>query len=146
MSSAVAPPSLTMKFAWRSEILAPPCAAPLRPARSTSAPADVRGGFAVGLHLPDGRSIGAVDRFAVQTLCYRVVDGELRFAARADELAGPRPEIEPQAIFDTSKGPVWLLEEYRPEAEAYSLYLSPDRQGHNLIARRFAGFCPNRPD
>lgn len=50
--------------------------------------------------------------------------------------------IVPHAIFDSPKGPVWLLEEYRPEAEAYSLYLSPDRQGADLLSRRFAGLCP----
>ncbi|HTV01980.1 MAG TPA: hypothetical protein VMF13_15640, partial [Luteitalea sp.] len=52
--------------------------------------------------------------------------------------------IVPHAIFDSPKGPVWLLEEYRPEAEAYSLYLSPDRNGHDLLTRRFAGLCPTR--
>ena len=62
--------------------------------------ASVTGDFAVGLHLPDGRSFMAVDRFAIQTLCYRVVDGQLRFAARADDLADTSTEIDPQAIFD----------------------------------------------
>ena len=42
----------------------------------------------------------AVDRFAIQTLCYRVVDGQLRFAERADTLADARTPIDPQAIFD----------------------------------------------
>lgn len=60
----------------------------------------VTGDFAVGLVEPDGRVYMAVDRFAIRTLCYRVDDGQLRFAARADELAGTSPEIDPQAIFD----------------------------------------------
>ena len=62
--------------------------------------ASVTGDFAVGLHLPDGRSFMAVDRFAIQTLCYRVVEGHLHFAARADELADASTEVDPQAIFD----------------------------------------------
>ncbi len=40
ISAAVAPPSLTMKLACAGETRAPPTDAPLRPARSTSAPAD----------------------------------------------------------------------------------------------------------
>ncbi len=60
----------------------------------------VNGDFAVGLEDPQGRVFLAVDRFAVQTLCYRVVDGQLRFARRADELADAEPQIDTQAIFD----------------------------------------------
>ena len=60
----------------------------------------VAGDFAVGLREPGGRTFLAVDRFAVQTLCYRIVDGQMRFAARADALAGPNAPLDPQAIFD----------------------------------------------
>lgn len=44
----------------------------------------------------------AVDRFGVHTLCYRIIDGKLHFAERADALARlePRADIDPQAIFD----------------------------------------------
>ncbi len=42
----------------------------------------------------------AVDRFAIESLCYRVENGQLRVAARADELADASTEIDPQAIFD----------------------------------------------
>jgi asparagine synthase (glutamine-hydrolysing) len=60
----------------------------------------VPGGFALGLTLDDGRVLLAVDRFAEQTLCWQLTPaGELRFAARADEL-GAGGEIDPQAIFD----------------------------------------------
>jgi len=60
-----------------------------------------QGEFAVALNTPDGaRAFGAVDRFSVRTLCYRVQGGRLHMAERADELAGPQPEIDPQAIFD----------------------------------------------
>src|SRR4051794_3460352 len=62
--------------------------------------ARVGGDFAVGLRDAGGRVVLAVDRFAVQTLCYRVVDGQLRFAARADALADADAALDPQAIFD----------------------------------------------
>lgn len=61
---------------------------------------DVTGDFAVGLREPSGRTFLAVDRFAMQTLCYRMVGSELRFATRADALADASTEIDPQAIFD----------------------------------------------
>ena len=64
------------------------------------AAAGVTGDFAVGLIDEQGRGFLAVDRFSIQPLCYRVVDGQLRFAARADELADAGTEIDPQAIFD----------------------------------------------
>ncbi|MFM9916854.1 MAG: asparagine synthetase B family protein [Rhizobacter sp.] len=60
----------------------------------------VHGNFAVGLRLDDGRVVLAVDRFAQQTLCYRVVDGALCFAERADALREGGSDIDPQAIFD----------------------------------------------
>jgi len=41
-----------------------------------------------------------VDHFAIQSLCYRVVDGQLRSAPRADDLADASTPIDPQAIFD----------------------------------------------
>ncbi len=56
------------------------------------------GGFAVGLRDEAGRSFLAVDRFAEHTLCWRLVDGELRWAERADTLGAT--ELDPQAIFD----------------------------------------------
>ena len=64
------------------------------------APAGVSGDFAIALHLPDGKTFLAVDRFAIQTLCYRVADGRLLSAPRADILADTQLEIDPQAIFD----------------------------------------------
>ncbi|MFO1268266.1 MAG: asparagine synthase-related protein [Rubrivivax sp.] len=63
--------------------------------------ARLTGAFAFGHHdAASGRTLLAVDRFAVRTLCYRVVGGELRFAERADELAGPFDALDPQALFD----------------------------------------------
>lgn len=70
-------------------------------ARGTkSAASCVTGDFAVGLSLPNGSTFIAVDRFAVHTLCYRVDNGQLRFAARVEELVDASTEIDPQAIFD----------------------------------------------
>ncbi len=60
----------------------------------------VSGNFAVGVRGADDRCLLAIDRFAIQTLCYRVEGGQLRFASRADELADASTEIDPQAIFD----------------------------------------------
>ena len=64
------------------------------------APKAVHGDFAVGITAADGSVFLAVDRFAIRTMCYRIQDGVLRFSADARELAGPAPEIDPQAIFD----------------------------------------------
>jgi len=64
------------------------------------AAAGASGDFAVALRDASGRTFLAVDRFAVRTLCYRLVDGELRFAPRADDLAGRDGALAPQAIFD----------------------------------------------
>ncbi len=60
----------------------------------------VSGDFAFGVTDTTGRTSLAVDRFAIQTLCYRVKDGELLFGPRADTLADATTEIDPQAIFD----------------------------------------------
>ncbi|EHR71994.1 asparagine synthase (glutamine-hydrolyzing) [Burkholderiales bacterium JOSHI_001] len=62
--------------------------------------ASVSGSFAFGLQDRTGRTVLAVDRFGIETLCYRVVDGKLRFAARADDLADSQTPIDPQALFD----------------------------------------------
>ncbi|MBP2665278.1 MAG: asparagine synthase (glutamine-hydrolyzing) [Firmicutes bacterium] len=61
---------------------------------------DVAGDFAVGLTDANGRTILAVDRFAVRSLCYRVEGGRIHFASRADELADAHTEIDAQAIYD----------------------------------------------
>lgn len=64
------------------------------------APCSVSGDFSVALSMCDGTTFLAVDRFSIQPLCYRVENGRLRFAARADALADPGREIDPQAIYD----------------------------------------------
>ena len=60
------------------------------------------GAFAVALDLSPSRTFLAVDRFAIQPLCWRLIQGRLHFAERADTLAAmePKAAVEPQAIFD----------------------------------------------
>ena len=62
------------------------------------AAASARGAFAVGLQLPAGGTFLAVDRFAQQTLCWRLEQGTLTFGERADGLGCA--DIDPQAVFD----------------------------------------------
>jgi asparagine synthase (glutamine-hydrolysing) len=62
------------------------------------APTHVGDDFAIAMTLPDGRSFLAIDRFANQTLCYRVNNGRIEFANRADAFSAT--ELDPQAIFD----------------------------------------------
>ena len=83
-----AAPDLTA--AWRGVLQGAP----------ESALRGVNGDFAVGLRDNGNRTLLAVDRFAIRTLCYRIDNGQLRFAERADALADSGAEIDPQAIFD----------------------------------------------
>ncbi|MFO1331768.1 MAG: asparagine synthase-related protein, partial [Rubrivivax sp.] len=84
--------------AWRAALAE---AAP-GPEGAAAVAGAVGGDFAVGLIDAAGRGFLAVDRFAIRTLCWRVIDGRLHFAERADDLAAlpPRAEIDPQAVFD----------------------------------------------
>lgn len=66
----------------------------------TEAPSHVRGDFAVAVRDEAGRTMLAVDRFAIRTLCYRLDGDELRCAERADDLCGDVPDLEAQAVFD----------------------------------------------
>jgi len=67
---------------------------------ASTAAIGVQGNFAVALREPTGRTFLAVDRFSIQTLCYRVDNGQLLFASRADELRDTTTDIDPQALFD----------------------------------------------
>jgi asparagine synthase (glutamine-hydrolysing) len=69
-------------------------------ARAPAGIAEVDGDFAVALQESSGRTVMAVDRFAVRTLCWRLTPSGLRFAARADELADSSTPLDPQALFD----------------------------------------------
>ncbi|MCG2577757.1 asparagine synthase-related protein [Dechloromonas sp. XY25] len=64
-------------------------------------PAHLRGGFAVAIVDRTRKSIFlAVDRFAMQTLCYSFDGNRLSFSDRADCVAGRGNELDSQAIFD----------------------------------------------
>jgi len=62
------------------------------------AAATAKGAFAVAMQMPSGGPLLAVDRFAQQTLCWRLQDGNLLFSERADAL-GPSG-IDAQAVFE----------------------------------------------
>ena len=65
-------------------------------------PGQIEGDWACAIELPDGRGLLAVDRFAVQPLCWRVIDGRVHWSQRADELAAlaPAAELDAQSLFD----------------------------------------------
>jgi len=63
-------------------------------------PSRVEGDFAVALADERGRLFLAVDRFSIRTLCYKLTGEQLSYGERADEVAGPEGEMDPQAIFD----------------------------------------------
>lgn len=62
----------------------------------------LEGDFALVADTTDGQRIAAVDRFAIRPLCWRVVDGRLHVATRANELAAlsPPAALDTQALFD----------------------------------------------
>jgi len=77
-----------LESAWRAQFAADPSLQ------------GVNGDYAVGLAAADGSTTLATDRFAMQTQCWRQEGSQLRFAERADTLAGADRELDPQAIFD----------------------------------------------
>jgi asparagine synthase (glutamine-hydrolysing) len=74
-------------------------AAALQRHGAEGAAAQAQGHFAVALDT-EGLRFGAVDRFATETLCYRVEGGRLHMAPRADDLAAHAHDIDLQALFD----------------------------------------------
>lgn len=62
------------------------------------AASEVAGDFAVAMTLPDGSTFLAVDRFGVRPVYWRIEQGQLRHAQRADALGGG--DLDPQALFD----------------------------------------------
>ena len=60
--------------------------------------AATRGSFALAMEHEGGKVSLATDRFGSQSLCWRVVDGRVKFSDRADTLGGT--ELDPQALFD----------------------------------------------
>lgn len=69
---------------------------------ASAAASSLTGDFALSATLPDGSVAMAVDRFAIRSLCYRIIDGELHVAERADTLAAlpPVADVDPQSLFD----------------------------------------------
>jgi len=65
-----------------------------------AAPTKVHGDFAVAIRDRTGRTLLAVDRFAIHPLCFRVEGETLAFDPRADVVAGASKEQDPQALFD----------------------------------------------
>ncbi|WP_374661035.1 asparagine synthetase B [Inhella sp.] len=61
--------------------------------------AGLSGSFALALSDGQGRWLLAVDRFAIETLCWRVDGAELHHAERADAL-GATANLQAQALFD----------------------------------------------
>lgn len=80
----------------------PAAAWPAVLAGGNKALAATAGPFAVATFDTSGNATLAVDRFAICSLCYRVIGGRLHVADRADTLARlePRAPVDPQAIFD----------------------------------------------
>ena len=66
----------------------------------TGAPQIASGGFAIAFNPEPGKTYLAVDRFSICSLCYRVKDGQLFVAERADELSDIDDELDPQALYD----------------------------------------------
>lgn len=65
-----------------------------------AAAAAAQGHFSAALAKDDGDCFLAVDRFATRSLCYRVSEGQLKFAEQASDLADTSTPIDPQALFD----------------------------------------------
>jgi len=76
--------------AWRAALAAGDVAEALR---------GVQGPFAVAWS-SHGRTVLAVDRFAVHTLCWRLAGTELHWSDRADALADATPQLSAQSLFD----------------------------------------------
>ena len=85
----------------------------------------VGGDFAVGLVLDDGSVFLAVDKFAVQSLCYRVDPSGIRFAERADAFESGPTNLDLQALFDY----------------LYFHVVPAPRTAHNGVLRLPAGHC-----
>ena len=68
--------------------------------QSTLAGLAQRGGAFALATSSGGVDVLAVDKFAMQTLCYRDAPGPLQHAERADTLAGPGAALDLQALFD----------------------------------------------
>jgi asparagine synthase (glutamine-hydrolysing) len=65
-----------------------------------SAIARCTGPFAFAVQLPGGGTLAALDRFAIQSLCFRLDAGRIHFAQPANALADLSTTLDPQALYD----------------------------------------------
>ena len=93
-------PQLTQTLRCPTADLAEAWRATLSAADLPQALASVCGPYAVAHTDPNGRTVLAVDRFAIQSLCYRIDGDRIAVAERADALAAPGAALDPQAIYD----------------------------------------------
>jgi asparagine synthase (glutamine-hydrolysing) len=70
-------------------------------AHGEDAARDVGGGFAaIVVDFASRRAMLWIDRFAIETLCFRATGDAFAFADRARDVPGSRHELDPQALFD----------------------------------------------
>jgi asparagine synthase (glutamine-hydrolysing) len=70
-------------------------------ARGADAPARVHGTFAVAVFDSRMRAgLLAVDRFAVESLCFSLAEDRIALASRADGVPGAARDLDPQALYD----------------------------------------------
>lgn len=95
--------------------------------------AHIRGAYAIAIaDAASGSFFLAVDRFAIETLCYRIDGDQLAFSDRADCVDGRGKELDPQAIFDylffhMIPAPRTIFRNVRRLPAAHSLLI--DKQG-----------------
>nr|WP_316639060.1 asparagine synthase-related protein [uncultured Roseateles sp.] len=101
------------------------------------ASARLRGGYALVVVDTSRPAVFlSVDRFAIQTLCYSLTEGQgLSFSDRADGVSGRGTEFDPQAIFDylffhMIPAPRTIFAKVRRLPAAHSLLI--ERQGTRL--------------
>jgi asparagine synthase (glutamine-hydrolysing) len=90
----------------------------------------IRGAYAIAIvDAAAGSVFLAVDRFAIETLCYRIDGEKLSFSDRADCVDGRGNELDPQAIFDylffhMSPAPRTIFRNVRRLPAAHSLLIN----------------------
>lgn len=111
MSELMTAPALpTSVLELRGRLRWPAGAAPADVARCLLSPATttaerrqllagLHGSFALTLSDGQGRWLLAIDRFAIETLCYRVDGAHLKSSARADDL-GCAETVDPQSLYE----------------------------------------------
>lgn len=92
----------------------------------------LRGSYAFAVVDIRARSVFlAVDRFSVQTLCYRIDGDSVSFSDRADCVAGRGEDLDPQALFDylyfhMIPAPRTIFSQVRRLPAAHALLIDPN--------------------